>query len=244
MDDQIEDGIANVARANIKTEVWIELFVVTMIGVFPDIYRALTMIAYPVFHEIQTPPSYYISFLIVRSVTVSIPILYIIWKNTLSFSNVGLSKFSVRSDIPLGIGIFFLTFIIFAILGLMTSYGIGIEASETEKVSKTLFHKPETLTGMMFLFLGCILNGFAEELVMRGYFIGRLEFLLGSAPKSVLFSSIVFCSYHIYQGALGTFYVFIFGIIFGILYCKYRRIWPLAIAHSLQNIINFELMPN
>ena len=243
MDEQKEGGIANVPRTNIKIEVWIELFVVTMIGVFPDIYRALTMIAYPVFYEIQIPPSYYISFLLVRSVTVSIPILYIIWKNTLSFSNVGLSKFSVRSDIPLGIGIFILTYIFFAILSILTSSIIEIGARYTEEAIKTFFHKPETLTGMVFLFLACIMNGFAEELVMRGYFVERFEFLLGSTPKSVLFSSILFCSYHIYQGALGTFQVFIFGVIYSMLYCKYRRIWPLAVAHSLQNIVNFGFMP-
>jgi membrane protease YdiL (CAAX protease family) len=132
----------------------------------------------------------------------------------------------------------------FPILSLVTSSGIEIEASETEEVFKTLFHRPETLTGMTFLFLGCILNGFAEELVMRGYFLERLEFLLGSTPKSILFSSIVFCSYHIYQGVLGTFHVFIFGVIYGIFYCKYRRIWPLVIAHALQNIVSFGFMPN
>ena len=124
------------------------------------------------------------------------------------------------------------------------SSGIGIEAGEAEEVIKKLFQKPETVTGMMILFLGIIFNGFAEELDMRGYFIKRLEFLLESTPKSILFSSIVFCSYHIYQGAFGTFHVFTFGVIYGILFCKYRRIWPLVISHSLQNIVGIGFMPN
>ena len=100
------------------------------------------------------------------------------------------------------------------------------------------------LANFFALFLACIFNGVAEEIVMRGYFIERLEYLLGSTSKGIIFSSILFSSYHIYQGGIGTFYVFIFGVIYGIIYCKYRRIWPLAIAHSLHNIVSFGLMPS
>ena len=243
MDEHVEGETVSIPGPSIKLEVWLELFAVSSIGVLPDIYRALTMIAYPKFYDIETPFSYFISFLLVRSVTVSLPILYIIWKNTLSFASVGISKFHIRSDVLLGVGIFIISYILFSLLSLLTSAIAIVKVGEAQELTKTLFHKPETFTEMMFLFLACIFNGFAEELVMRGYFIERLEFLFGSTSKSVLFSSIVFCSYHIYQGVSGTFHIFIFGIIYGLLYCKYRRIWPLVIAHSLQNIVSFAMMP-
>ena len=116
--------------------------------------------------------------------------------------------------------------------------------SEESADIQARYQMPVSFIGVSALIIGCILNGLAEEIVMRGYFIERLEYLLGSTTNAIIISSIMFASYHIYQGSIGAFNIFIFGVIYGIIYCKYRKIWPLAVAHALHNIFSFGLMQN
>jgi len=75
-------------------------------------------------------------------------------------------------------------------------------------------------------------NGFAEELILRGYLIPRLETLTGSTAKSIVLSSVLFASYHIYQGPASSIQILIMGLIFGSFFAITRRICPLVLAHA------------
>ncbi len=78
-----------------------------------------------------------------------------------------------------------------------------------------------------------ILVGTSEELFYRGYLIPRLLHL-GFSPKwSLLVSSIVFALAHTYQGLGGVLSTFLLGVIFGGIFLRTRRLWPLMIAHAL-----------
>ena len=81
-------------------------------------------------------------------------------------------------------------------------------------------------------------SGFSEELVTRAYLITRLESLLRSRAKAVLIAAIVFSSYHAYQGLSGVVFALLFGLLFGTAYLVLRRVWPLALAHLLYNLLN------
>jgi len=99
-----------------------------------------------------------------------------------------------------------------------------------------VFAAPAGVVGVSVFVIAAICNGFAEELVMRGYFIPRLERLLQSTPVAVIGSTSVFVLYHAYQGAAGMIGVAITGFVYALLFVKMRRIWPLAVAHAIQDL--------
>ena len=68
-----------------------------------------------------------------------------------------------------------------------------------------------------------------------GYFILSLE-RFGLWPAilaSALFRSVL----HTYQGVNAVVGVFVMGVIFGLVYWKWRQLWPLIVAHSLMDFI-------
>src|SRR5206468_12251270 len=79
-------------------------------------------------------------------------------------------------------------------------------------------------------------NAFAEELVMRGYLITRLEGATGSSLMALLVSSVLFAGYHVYQGWGATASIFLGGMVYGIAFLVSRRLWPVVIAHFLWNV--------
>jgi len=84
-----------------------------------------------------------------------------------------------------------------------------------------------------------ILSAFAEELVLRGYLIPRLERVLKSTGEAVLVGAILFGLGHGYQGVHGVVEVALFGLVYGSIFAVTRRIWPLAIGHAAWNVFVF-----
>ena len=82
-----------------------------------------------------------------------------------------------------------------------------------------------------------VASGFVQELVMRAYLIARLERLLRSTGLAVVVTSVLFGSYHLYQGfapAIGAAGV---GLVYAIWFCLFRRLWPLCVAHAVGNLM-------
>jgi membrane protease YdiL (CAAX protease family) len=69
------------------------------------------------------------------------------------------------------------------------------------------------------------------------YLIPRLERLLGSTVAAVGLTAVMFGSYHVYQGVGPAISVAGVGVVFGISFCLLRRLWPLCLAHALQNFL-------
>jgi len=91
----------------------------------------------------------------------------------------------------------------------------------------------------VLLIAASLANGFAEELVLRGYLLTRLERLLGSTWAAVLITSLLFACYHLYQGLGPTIGVAAVGLMYGGAFCRVRRLWPLVLAHAATDIIGW-----
>jgi membrane protease YdiL (CAAX protease family) len=89
------------------------------------------------------------------------------------------------------------------------------------------------------LVLSAAQNGIAEEVLVLGYLLHRLDQLGWSAPKALLVASIVRGSYHLYQGFGGFAANFAMGLIFGWLYLRWRRAAPFIVAHTLMDGVAF-----
>ena len=78
----------------------------------------------------------------------------------------------------------------------------------------------------------CVIVGFSEELIFRGYMQSQAIALLRNTPIAVVATAIVFGAAHGYQGVRGIFLISVFGSLFGIVTLLRKTLLPGMIAHS------------
>ena len=76
-------------------------------------------------------------------------------------------------------------------------------------------------------------NGFLEEVLVVGYLLLRLR-QLDLRPWAVIaISAVLRGSYHLYQGYGGFAGNVVMGVVFAVVFLRWRRLWPLVVAHGL-----------
>jgi uncharacterized protein len=78
----------------------------------------------------------------------------------------------------------------------------------------------------------CLIVGFSEELVFRGYLQSQGIALLRNIPITVLLTSLVFGAAHGYQGLRGMCIITIYGALFSGITLLRRNLFPGMIAHT------------
>jgi hypothetical protein len=89
------------------------------------------------------------------------------------------------------------------------------------------------------LVLSAAQNAALEEVVMVGYLVVRLRQLGWRLPAVIAFSAVVRGSYHLYQGYGGFVGNLIMGVIFLLVFLRWRRVTPLVVAHTLLDVAAF-----
>jgi membrane protease YdiL (CAAX protease family) len=89
------------------------------------------------------------------------------------------------------------------------------------------------------LLLSALQNSLLEEVVMIGYLFTRFGELGWRWPAILLVSAGVRGAYHLYQGFGGFVGNLIMGVIFGLIYLRWKRVGPLVVAHTLLDIAAF-----
>lgn len=84
-----------------------------------------------------------------------------------------------------------------------------------------------------------VMNGVLEEVIMLGYLFTRLKQLGWRVWQIVAFSALIRGSYHLYQGIGGGIGNVVMGVVFGLLYLRWRRVGPLVVAHVLLDLVSF-----
>jgi membrane protease YdiL (CAAX protease family) len=87
------------------------------------------------------------------------------------------------------------------------------------------------------LILDAAKNGFLEEVVVSGYLLHRLGQAGWSPRKALLATSVLRGSYHLYQGVGGLVGNVALGLLFGWIFQRTRRVWPLIVAHTLVDVL-------
>ena len=75
-----------------------------------------------------------------------------------------------------------------------------------------------------------------EEVIVVGYLVTRLRQTGWGIAATVAFSSLLRGSYHLYQGFGGFLGNAIMGVVFALFFLRFRRLWPLIIAHTLLDV--------
>lgn len=89
---------------------------------------------------------------------------------------------------------------------------------------------------LLYIFSLLILAPFVEEVIFRGFAVPALKEKVGTV-WSCLISSYMWSIYH--QNLYAIISSFVFGIIYFLLYEKYKSIIPSILAHFLHNLIYF-----
>jgi membrane protease YdiL (CAAX protease family) len=89
------------------------------------------------------------------------------------------------------------------------------------------------------LILSAVQNALLEEIVVIGYLFTRLRQLAWHTTAIIALSAIIRGSYHLYQGIGGFIGNLIMGVIFGLIYLRWKRVGPLIVAHTLLDITAF-----
>jgi membrane protease YdiL (CAAX protease family) len=89
------------------------------------------------------------------------------------------------------------------------------------------------------LILSAAQNALLEEVVVIGYLFTRLRQLAWNPAAIIALSAVIRGSYHLYQGIGGFVGNLIMGVIFGLIYLRWKRVGPLVVAHTLLDIAAF-----
>lgn len=195
---------------------------VLCLAVLPDFFNAFVVWM----GWVQPPTSFWFTgaSLIIRSVKVTVPVLLIAALMHVEWRSLGLVKFVWIPDILFGLGVW--------VFGLGVYYAV---ATLLPVGSIPVSQRAAEPRNLLLVVAAACANGFAEEFVLRGYLLTRLERLLKSTWLALGITSVLFASYHLYQGVGPTLGVVAIGLVYGGAFCLCRRIWPVAIGHAITN---------
>jgi uncharacterized protein len=158
--------------------------------------------------------------------------LYLLWRSGIGPSKIGLGRPRVRADGLGGLGLA-------ALIGIP---GLGLYALarvlglSAEVVPTTL---TDTWWRIPVLVLAAFANGWAEEVIVVGYLMTRLRQLDVGDTRALVFSSVLRGAYHLYQGFGAGLGNLAMGAVFGAVWQRSTRLWPLIIAHGLIDTVAF-----
>jgi membrane protease YdiL (CAAX protease family) len=211
-----------------KKRLLIEILVVLSLTVFRPVLTAIGRLVW-LGDVVPRPFGYYFFEEIIRSSSIIILVLFVLWVKEDQWKEVGLVRPDWIADGFLGWSLLLLKLLVWIpIAFLLPQFGIFSEEPNA-------FLKPSAIVEYLWIILSALVTAFAEESLIRGYLISRLMRLFESW-KSVLFSSVIFSVWHLSLGITGLVHTFLWGLIFGFAFTKFFRLWPLVVAHALNNI--------
>jgi membrane protease YdiL (CAAX protease family) len=158
--------------------------------------------------------------------------VYLLWRSGFGPSQIGLGRLRWRPDLLGGLGLA-------ALIGLpglafyLLSRVLGMNASvEPAELYDTWWRIP-------VLLLVAFANGWAEEVIVVGFLFTRLRQLRMSVVGAVVLTSLLRGLYHLYQGFGAGLGNVAMGLVFGYVYVRTGRLWPLIVAHALIDAVAF-----
>jgi membrane protease YdiL (CAAX protease family) len=153
-------------------------------------------------------------------------VVYLVQRSGEGPAGIGLDLRQPRRDLLLGVALF-------AVVG---AGGLAIYLGSVA-LGVNRFVVPVPPLGHWWtvpvLILNAIEAGLLEEIIVVAYLITRLRQLHLTAPAAVGVSAVLRGSYHLYQGWGGFAGNVAMGVLFGFVFVRTRRAWPLVIAHVL-----------
>lgn len=158
--------------------------------------------------------------------------LYLLWRTGIKLRLIGLDGTRKLADSLGALGLA-------AIIGIP---GLGLYFAAWA-LGLNLAVQPSTLDNQWWMSVALILaaagNAWAEEVLVVGYLLTRLEQLGWRQYTALVAAAVLRGSYHLYQGFGGFVGNVVMGLVFGFYWQRTKRLWPLVIAHTILDVVAF-----
>jgi membrane protease YdiL (CAAX protease family) len=156
-------------------------------------------------------------------------VAYLVRRNGEGLRGIGLAADRPREDVVRGL-------LLFAVVGLG---GIGVYLASVE-LGVNRFVVPVPPLGHWWTVPVLLLNAaeaaLLEEVVVVAYLVTRLRQLGLTEIAAIGTSALLRGTYHLYQGWGGFLGNLAMGLLFGFVFVRTRRAWPIVIAHLLLDV--------
>lgn len=158
--------------------------------------------------------------------------VYLLWRSGVGPARIGLVRPRWRADGLGGIGLA-------ALIGVpgLGLYLLARVAGLSASVVPSALD--DTWWRVPVLLAAAIANSWAEEVIVVAYLITRLRELGLGDRSAIVCSSLLRGAYHLYQGFSAGLGNVVMGLIFGYVWRRTGRLWPLVIAHALIDFVAF-----
>jgi len=162
-----------------------------------------------------------------------IPIAYMLHKRIDIKEYVGL-KVKPRFVI-LGIALGFLLILLNSVVSATLVVVLG-ESQVVEESNRLIMNTISTTDGLLLVILALSLAGICEEFLFRGFLQSAIANRYSSAI-AIIISSLVFSLFHFDPQLVYIAFAFIIGLMFGLIYNRWRSYIISAVAHATMNLI-------
>lgn len=158
--------------------------------------------------------------------------VYLVYRAGLKLADIGLDWSRIGSDLLRGCGLA-------ALIGIP---GLGFYLlARTIGINLTVV--PASLSDTWWripvLVISAAANAWAEEALVIGFLLTRLRQLGRTENTSLVISAVLRGSYHLYQGFGGFLGNIVLGLVFGRVWQKTNRLWPMVLAHTILDVVSF-----
>jgi hypothetical protein len=158
--------------------------------------------------------------------------IFLLWRSRFTLASLGLDRTRPGRDGAWGAGLA-------ALIGIP---GLGLYLV-ARALDLNLNVAPSTLNSAWWtvpvLVLSAAANAWAEEALIVAYLLTRLRQLGAGGNGSLLASAVLRGSYHLYQGFGGFVGNVVLGLVFGRLWQRTGRLWPLVVGHTIIDVVAF-----
>ncbi|MGV0849376.1 CPBP family intramembrane glutamic endopeptidase [Mycolicibacterium phlei] len=158
--------------------------------------------------------------------------LYLLWRSGFGPTAIGLGRPRWRPDLLGGLGLA-------ALIGLpgLAFYQLARLLGMNADVEPAELY--DTWWRIPALLLTAFANGWAEEVIVVGFLLTRLRQLRMSPVAAIVVTSVLRGLYHLYQGFGAGLGNLAMGLVFGYVYVRTGRLWPLIVAHAVIDAVAF-----
>jgi CAAX protease family protein len=226
-------GVARVAWTDFVKEL------VVVLSVAAGTHLLLTELVSPVMGFGQTGPAP------IRTLCVLVVISWLLWRNGETWRDFGLRRFTPWWKlIGFTLGLFIAKLFVFQ----PVADSIGNTFYLVKSDHSPLTHIHGRLTALIaWLCIAWFAGAFAEEMIFRGYLMGRVGNLLGGGwpawSTALIFQAALFGLGHAYLGPAGMVSAGSAGIAYGLFYLAGgRNLWPVILIHGIWDTLGLTLI--
>lgn len=228
---QLEETLAGNPGSETDRARWkVELFATLAVYFLPIIVRAVAMYGADVSKDSEPASVMYVSG-IAQSLSFAGFAAFVIWSSREGGASFGLKRVRWLADFALALGLM-IAFYIAYVACAMLIYAVVPSMYESVQGGYT-FSAPVSGIDRAFATVYSMMNGATEEIFLWGIVFTRLQRLGVHGLVSVVVLSMLFASYHLYQGPMAAGGLLLLAIIHGVVFFLRPSLAPLIIAHVL-----------